>query len=128
MAAEEEARYEAFRKGILEDKRPWGSFQRFPLEGVTSAKIITVEPGGILSLQYHHNRDEFWVILDDGLEMTLDDRVWRPMPGEQIWIPRGTRHRVKGVGHRTARFFELWLGDSDETDIVRVEDIYRREK
>lgn len=121
-----DARYEAFRKGITEDRRPWGAFKRFPLEGVSSAKIITVEPGGTLSLQFHHNRDEFWVILDDGLEMTLGDKVWRPMPGAEIWIPKGTPHRARGVGHRTARFFELWVGDSDESDIVRIEDVYKR--
>jgi len=126
MADEGEIRYESFRKGILQDKRPWGAFRRFPLAGVSGAKIITVEPGGVLSLQYHHDRDEFWVILDDGLEMTLGDKVWRPAPGAEIWIPRGTHHRVRGVGHRTARVFELWLGESDESDIVRVEDVYKR--
>ncbi len=126
MADEGEVRYEAFRTGIQEDQRPWGAFRRFPVEGVGSVKIITVNPGGVLSLQYHHRRDEFWVILDDGLEMTLESRVWRPAPGEEIWIPRGTRHRVRGTGKRTARFLELWLGDSDESDIVRVEDVYRR--
>jgi mannose-6-phosphate isomerase-like protein (cupin superfamily) len=126
MADESEVRYEAFRKGITQDQRPWGAFRRFPLAGVSSAKIITVEPGGVLSLQYHDRRDEFWVILDDGLEMTLGDRVWRPARGEEIWIPRGTHHRIRGVSARTARFFELWVGESNENDIVRVEDIYKR--
>ncbi len=67
----------AFRGRIIEDVRPWGKFRRFPHEGASSIKIITVEPGGRLSLQYHNGRDEFWVVLDPGLEITVGERVWR---------------------------------------------------
>lgn len=115
-----------FKKGIIEDHRPWGSFRRFPHEGVSSIKIITVNPGGILSLQYHNKRDEFWVILDDGLEVTIDDKSFSVKRGDEIWIPRKSLHRVKNIGKEPARFFELWVGESEEDDIVRVEDIYKR--
>lgn len=120
------ASYEEFSAAISEDHRPWGKFRRFPHEGVSSVKVITVNPGGILSLQYHNKRDEFWVILDEGVEMTVGDRVWRPAAGEEVWIPKGTRHRARGVGEKPARFFELWVGPSEEDDIVRLEDAYRR--
>ena len=122
----ESGTYEEFKKGILEDHRPWGKFRRFPHEGVSSIKIITVNPGGILSLQYHRGRDEFWVVLDEGLEMTAGDRVWRPAAGEEVWIPKGTSHRARGVGDKPARVMELWIGPSEESDIVRVEDAYNR--
>jgi len=118
--------YEEFKQGILEDHRPWGKFRRFPHEGVSSIKIITVNPGGILSLQYHNHRDEFWVVLDEGIEMTTGDRVWRPAAGEEIWIPKGTKHRARGVGDKPARAMELWVGPSEESDIVRLEDAYNR--
>ncbi|MHB8053829.1 MAG: phosphomannose isomerase type II C-terminal cupin domain [Candidatus Aminicenantales bacterium] len=115
-----------FRARIIEDRRPWGKFRAFPHERAGSIKIITVEPGGTLSLQYHHRRAEFWVALDEGLEVTLDDRVWRPAPDEEIYIPREARHRVRGVGSKPARIMEIWLGDSDEADIVRLQDTYGR--
>jgi len=115
-----------FRAHIIEDRRPWGKFRAFPHERAGSIKIITVEPGGLLSLQYHHRRAEFWVALDEGLEVTLDDRVWRPAPNEEIYIPREARHRVRGVGSKPARIMEIWLGDSDEADIVRLQDTYGR--
>lgn len=118
--------FEDFKKLILEDHRPWGSFRRFPDEGISSIKIITVNPGGTLSLQYHNKRDEFWVILDDGLEVTLGEKVFEPKKGEELWIPKGVLHRAKGVGKEPARFFELWVGVSEEDDIVRVEDVYKR--
>jgi len=115
-----------FRARIVEDHRPWGKFRAYPHEQAGSIKIITIEPGGTLSLQYHHRRAEFWIALDDGLEVTLDDRVWRPAPNEEIYIPREARHRVRGVGPKPARIMEIWLGDSDEADIVRLQDTYGR--
>jgi mannose-6-phosphate isomerase-like protein (cupin superfamily) len=118
--------FEEFNKAITVDHRPWGMFQRFPHESVSSIKIITLDPGGVLSLQYHKNRSEFWLVLDGGLEMTVGERVWRAEAGEQVWIPAGTRHRARCVGAAKARFFELWIGDSEEDDIVRIEDVYGR--
>ena len=126
MSDQSNEAYRVFHEGILEDHRPWGKFRRFPHEGVSSIKIITVNPGGILSLQYHHHRDEFWVVLDEGIEMTAGERAWRPAAGEEIWIPRGTKHRARGVGDKPARFMEVWIGPSEESDIVRLEDAYNR--
>ena len=121
-----EDRFGLFKERIIVDHRPWGAFRGFPLEGVSSVKIISVDPGGVLSLQYHSTRDEFWVILDEGLEVTVEDKVWRPVPNEEVWIPRGQRHRARGVGAKPARFMELWIGESSESDIVRLEDVYKR--
>ena len=60
-----------FKKGIVEDIRPWGKFRSFPHKSAGSIKIITVNPGETLSLQYHKRRSEFWVVLDRGLEVTV---------------------------------------------------------
>jgi mannose-6-phosphate isomerase len=116
----------AFRGRIVEDVRPWGRFRRFPHKGASSIKIITVEPGGRLSLQYHEGRDEFWVVLDPGLEITVGERVWTASPDEEIFIPRRAPHRVRNIGSKPARFFEIWIGDSAESDIVRLSDDYDR--
>mgnify|MGYP001038291158 FL=1 len=115
-----------FRAAIKEDHRPWGKFREYPLEGVGAVKIITVNPGAVLSLQYHNRRAEYWIALDEGLQIEVDGRVITPEPGDEIFIPRGARHRLRGVGQRPARIMELWLGDSSEDDIVRLEDAYGR--
>jgi mannose-6-phosphate isomerase-like protein (cupin superfamily) len=112
---------------IYEENRPWGKFRSYPHELASSLKIITVNPGGLLSLQYHRKRSEYWVVLDPGLEITLGEKTWQPQPGEEIFIPAGTPHRLKGVGPLPARVMELWLGDSGEDDIVRLEDVYGRD-
>ncbi len=64
---------EHFKKNIKEDIRPWGKFRSFPHKPAGSIKIITLNPGQALSLQYHHHRSEFWVVLDRGLEVTVGD-------------------------------------------------------
>jgi len=117
---------DAFRSGIVEDIRPWGRFRRFPHENAGSVKIITVEPGGRLSLQYHERRAEFWVVLDAGLEITVGERVWQAAPNEEILIPRRAAHRVRNTGSAPARFMEIWIGRSEESDIVRLSDDYHR--
>ncbi|MBN1223619.1 MAG: phosphomannose isomerase type II C-terminal cupin domain [Candidatus Aminicenantes bacterium] len=126
--ANQETDITEFKKFIIEDIRPWGKFRSFPYKPARNIKIITVSPGGILSLQYHDNRSEFWVILDKGLEITLGDQVWQPEENEEIFIPRKAPHRLKCIGSRPARVMEIWIGDSDESDITRLDDIYGRKE
>jgi mannose-6-phosphate isomerase len=115
-----------FKNGIKEDIRPWGKFRSFPHESAGSIKIITVNPGEILSLQYHKRRSEFWVVLDRGLEVTVGDKVWQPRKNEEIFIPEEIPHRMKCIDDSPARIMEIWIGDSNESDIVRLEDKYGR--
>lgn len=117
---------ELFKAGIYEENRPWGKFRSFPHQMAQSIKIITVNPGASLSLQYHHHRSEFWVVLDPGLEITVGEKVWQPQVNEEIFIPRKIPHRVRCLGPHPARIMEIWLGDSSEDDIVRLEDDYGR--
>lgn len=126
MVSDKKSDIKNFKKEIKEDIRPWGKFRSFPYGQAKSIKIITLNPGGTLSLQYHHHRSEFWVVLDKGLEVTVADRVWKPEEGEEIFIPRKAPHRLRCLGQRRARVMEIWIGDSDESDIVRLEDDYGR--
>jgi mannose-6-phosphate isomerase-like protein (cupin superfamily) len=115
-----------YREKIIEDIRPWGKFRAYPHQKARSTKIITINPGGTLSLQYHDHRREFWVILDDGLEVTLGERTWRPTAGEEVFIPAKAPHRLRCLGQKPARVMEIWIGVSSESDIVRLEDVYGR--
>lgn len=118
----------SFRKNILEDIRPWGKFRSYPHHEARSIKIITVHPGEALSLQYHSLRSEFWIVLDKGLEITVGEKSWQSKENEEIFIPKKTPHRLRCLGPKSARVMEIWIGDSDEEDIVRLEDDYGRER
>ncbi|MGB2843704.1 MAG: phosphomannose isomerase type II C-terminal cupin domain [Candidatus Aminicenantaceae bacterium] len=126
MPSDKKSNIENFKEKIIEDIRPWGKFRSFPYEKARSIKIITINPGGALSLQYHNFRSEFWITLDKGLEVTVGEKVWQPEEGEEIFIPRKISHRLRNLGQKQARLMELWIGDSDENDIVRLDDDYGR--
>ena len=106
--------------------KPWGRFEQYAHNVPCTVKIITVEPGGTLSSQYHHHRDELWVVLDPGAKVQLGDRVLHPKPEEKLFIPRGTVHRLSCEGGRPTRILEVSFGEFDENDIVRLEDVYGR--
>jgi len=115
-----------FKAKIYEEIRPWGKFRSFPHQMANSIKIITVNSGASLSLQYHRHRSEFWIVLDPGLEITVGNKIWTPEINEEIFIPAKIPHRLRCRGKKPARIMEIWIGDSDESDIVRLQDDYGR--
>jgi mannose-6-phosphate isomerase-like protein (cupin superfamily) len=115
-----------FKSMIREDIRPWGKFRSYPHAQAKSLKIITVNPGAAFSLQYHRHRSEFWVVLDQGLEITIGDETWQPEKGEEVFIPQKIPHRLRCLGTEPARVMEVWIGRSTEEDIVRLQDDYGR--
>jgi mannose-6-phosphate isomerase len=109
-----------------EVEKPWGKFEQYTHNMLSTVKVITVQPGGALSLQYHHRRDELWVVLDDGAQIELGDRVIQPQVGDKVFIPRTTAHRLSTTGDSLVRILEVSFGEFDEDDIVRLEDVYGR--
>ena len=107
------------------ETRPWGAFTEFTKNEPSTVKIITVNDGGELSLQYHHHRDEFWYIVSGVGVVTIGDEHFTAHVGEKFFIPRKTNHRAKGVGGQLV-FMEISFGEFDEKDIVRLEDHYGR--
>ena len=111
---------------VLVDERPWGRFEQFVLNEAVTVKIITVNPGQRLSLQTHEQRDEMWQILDGPLEVQVEDRIWAAQPGERVWVPLESRHRITNKGSEPGRVLEIAFGVFDEDDIERLEDDYER--
>ena len=111
---------------VVRTEKPWGHFEQYAHNLSCTVKIITVEPGGTLSRQYHHHRDELWVVLDAGAEIKLGAEVLRPEPAEKLFIPRETVHRLSCVGDKPTRILEVSFGVFDEDDIVRLDDAYGR--
>jgi len=113
------------RESIIKDVRPWGMFKQYAHNEICTVKIITVYPNQMLSKQSHKRRDELWVIIDKGLKIELDDTTLEPLPGDEIVILRGMRHRLASLGEK-GRVLEISFGHFDEDDIERFEDIYNR--
>ena len=109
-----------------QEKRPWGEFHQFAHNTQTTVKILTVNPGEAISYQFHRYRDELWVALTDGLQITLDSHVFIAIPYDPVFVPKLTKHRVTGVGEEPAKWLEVSFGEFNESDEVRLEDRYSR--
>jgi len=107
------------------DKRPWGEELWITDKKPSMVKIITVYPGESLSLQYHHNRDEFWHVIGGNGVAEIDGRNIPLRAGTDCFVEREKKHRVSG-GDQILVFLELAFGNFDEKDIVRLEDKYGR--
>ncbi len=120
------AKQDKIRGKIIEDIRPWGNFRRYTHNKKCTVKILTVEPNQMLSKQSHKKRDELWVIIDEGLQVELEDKIIEPKPGDEIVILRNMKHRLSSRGKK-GRVLEISFGYADENDIKRFEDVYGRE-
>ncbi|MFC1721599.1 phosphomannose isomerase type II C-terminal cupin domain [Patescibacteria group bacterium] len=110
----------------LTQEKPWGKFEQFAHNQTCTVKILLVNPGEQLSLQYHHHRDEFWRVISGTAEIVLGDEILSARAGDEFFIPRGTKHRIQTKDSAT-EILEISFGEFDEEDIVRLEDKYNRQ-
>lgn len=110
---------------MITEKRPWGHFERYTLNEPCTVKIVYLDGDKRLSLQYHKNRSEFWKVIKGPVKVRLNDDVTTLQTGDSITIPKKAVHRLMGAGSE-AMILEISIGEFDESDIVRLEDDYRR--
>ncbi|TVZ28684.1 mannose-1-phosphate guanylyltransferase/mannose-1-phosphate guanylyltransferase/mannose-6-phosphate isomerase [Gillisia sp. Hel_I_86] len=107
------------------EERPWGNFERFTHNEVSTVKILTVNPNEELSLQFHHNREEFWRVLDGRGSFVIGDKTTIGRQGDEFFIPKETVHQIK-TADSSVSILEIAFGNFDENDIVRLKDKYKR--
>ena len=109
------------------DVRPWGEY--WVLEDAPTHKVkrIQVNPGGRLSLQYHHHRAEVWTIVSGIGTITIDGHIADYLAGQVAQISKGAHHRIENKTSEPVIFIEVQYGTYfGEDDIVRIEDDYKR--
>jgi len=109
----------------MSEKRPWGHFERFTLNEPCTVKLVYLDGDKRLSLQYHNNRAEFWKVVKGPVKVQLGDDVKLLQTGETITIPKKAVHRLMGAGQE-ATILEISTGEFEESDIVRLDDDYKR--
>ncbi|MDH5741104.1 MAG: cupin domain-containing protein, partial [Nitrospira sp.] len=108
-------------------QRPWGSYTVLEEGSGFKVKRVTVNPGGRLSLQMHHERSEHWVVIAGTARVTRDQEVFDLKVGESTGIPVKTKHRLENPGQETVHIIEVQNGPYlGEDDIVRFKDDYGR--
>ena len=109
---------------------------QFGVEGAElSPKFLLVAPGQRLSWQKHDRRAERWAFLTEGayFKSDTDDQgdITKVARGEVVQFAKGERHRLVGLKDSYVLVAEIWQHSdpghlSDEDDIVRISDDYKR--
>ena len=108
-------------------EKPWGYELRWAITDRYLGKILHVNRGEALSLQYHERKDE-WLLVSKGavdIEIgSLDGELkkLRLHAGDTVHVPPHTRHRITAV--EDADIVEVSTPEID--DVVRLEDRYGR--
>jgi oxalate decarboxylase/phosphoglucose isomerase-like protein (cupin superfamily) len=107
--------------------KPWGYELRWAVTDRYLGKLIHVNRGQALSLQYHVSKDETIFVVAGILDLILENaggelETHRLTPGMSVRVVPGRRHRFIAV-HDT----DLIEASSPEIDdVVRLEDRYGR--
>jgi mannose-6-phosphate isomerase len=115
----------------LEDVRvdkPWGFELRFAITDRYLGKVIHVNQGEALSLQYHDAKDETLLMTSGAMDLELEDatgtmQTHRLVEGNVVRIVPGRKHRMNAV--EDCEFFEV--SSPEINDVVRLEDRYGRQ-
>jgi mannose-6-phosphate isomerase len=108
--------------------KPWGSEVIWAHTIGYVGKILTIETGKRLSLQYHEHKDEWIYVLDGRIKLTLENAEGvvedRELgPGEGAHVPTGRTHRYEAI--ETCHLVEVSTPELD--DVVRIQDDFGRE-
>ena len=108
-------------------EKPWGYELHWAKTDRYVGKIIHIDAGHALSLQYHNRKDETIYLWSGKLlfEIQEGERLVKHEvgPGERFHVTPGTVHRMTAI--EDCDVFEVSTPELD--DVVRLEDRYGRE-
>jgi len=106
--------------------KPWGYELRWARTDRYVGKVIHVDAGHALSLQYHNVKDETILVWSGRMLFEIEEgsqRVTREMgPGDSVHVAPGTVHRMTAI--EDTDIFEVSTPELE--DVVRLEDRYGR--
>lgn len=114
-------------RDVLRVPKPWGYELIFAKTARYVGKILHVNQGETLSLQYHNVKEETLFVVRGELKLTIesdgDRRVLPLREGESFHIPPRLIHRMEAVVDTDVA--EVSTPELD--DVVRLEDRYGRQ-
>jgi mannose-6-phosphate isomerase-like protein (cupin superfamily) len=107
--------------------KPWGYELRWATTERYLGKVLHINRGEALSLQFHERKDEYLYLSIGAIDIELGDgdgtlTSHRMKAGDTLHIAPGTRHRLTAV--EDTDIFEVSTPEAD--DVVRLEDRYGR--
>ena len=116
--------------GRVDDRKvdkPWGYELRWAITDRYAGKVLHVNKGEALSLQFHERKDEHQYVIRGAVDVELgveggELTTRRMKAGDTLHITPGTRHRITAV--EDTDIVEISTPELD--DVVRLEDRYGR--
>ena len=107
--------------------KPWGREIWYADQERYAGKVLEVNAGARLSLQYHERKTETLYLLSGRVRLTFgslgaEPEVFEWTPGQAVHIPANTVHRFEAVENSVL----LEVSTPDLTDVVRLSDDYAR--
>ena len=110
-------------------EKPWGHELIWALSETYCGKVLFVKAGAALSLQFHKEKDESWLVQSGRARLELGDVGQKVLNEEVISAGAAFRYRP-GTVHRVTAIEDttiLEVSTPHLDDIVRLEDLYGRE-
>jgi mannose-6-phosphate isomerase len=110
-------------------EKPWGYELIWALTDLYCGKVLFVQAGASLSLQFHKEKDESWYVQSGRAKLELGD-VGQGVLDEEVIGPGAAFHYVPGTVHRITAIEDttiLEVSTPHLDDVVRLEDVYGRE-
>jgi len=115
---------------MIKDK-PWGYENIWADCEFYLGKLIKIDAGHRLSLQYHDKKTESIFVIEGNLDLVIgssidsnDRKIVKLSPGESFHIPAGMIHRFSAPVN-DVKLMEVSTRFPD--DVVRIEDDYNRD-
>jgi mannose-6-phosphate isomerase-like protein (cupin superfamily) len=109
--------------------KPWGHELIWALSEDYCGKVLFVKAGCALSLQFHNEKDESWLVQSGRAKLELGEAGARVLNEEVIGAGAAFRYRP-GTVHRVTAIEDttiLEVSTPQIDDVVRLEDLYGRE-
>jgi mannose-6-phosphate isomerase-like protein (cupin superfamily) len=110
-------------------EKPWGYELIWALTDVYCGKVLFVRAGHALSLQFHREKDESWLVQSGKAKLELG-RAGEAVLSEEVVGPGAAFHYQPGTVHRVTAIEDttiLEVSTPHLDDVVRLEDRYGRE-
>lgn len=110
-------------------EKPWGHELIWALSEAYCGKVLFVKAGASLSLQFHNEKDESWLVQSGRAKLELGDVGQKVLNEEVISAGAAFRYRP-GTVHRVTAIEDttiLEVSTPHLDDVVRLEDLYGRE-
>jgi mannose-6-phosphate isomerase len=110
-------------------EKPWGHELIWALSETYCGKVLFVKAGGALSLQFHKQKDESWLVQSGRAKLELGEVGQKVLTEEVIGAGAAFRYRP-GTVHRVTAIEDTTIIEVSTPhldDVVRLDDLYGRE-